>query len=192
MSSLADFARLGAAAEPAFGCREGEFLEAYEANRNEALGGLLESSAFAKYLLEFARGLEVPYEGTASELLGTLNGAVSEKERAQRGWPKAANAMSGLLRRLAPSLRSVGVQVEFAQQPGSSGRKLIRLWLQNIDADRRIDADRFDGVDRVDESQTNQNGENDIHPDVSTGEDGDRDPGSSGDNRGDDVEEGAL
>jgi hypothetical protein len=97
-----------------------------------------------------------------------------------------------MLRRLAPSLRRVGVQVEFKQEGGSNARKLISVYLQTIDADRRIDAPGVDGVDRVDESVTHQNGEDDIRPDVSTGEDGDRDPGSAGDNRGGDLEEGTL
>ncbi|MCK6460274.1 MAG: hypothetical protein L6Q95_10330 [Planctomycetes bacterium] len=155
MPRMADFARLGVAAEPAFGCPEGAFLAAYLENRRGALAGALEASVFGKEFQAFANALKEPFVGTATELLEALNSGVDERTRTGRGWPKAPNALKGMLKRLAPSLRSVGIEIEFQQGAGSASRKRIRVWPEKIDAHRRTDANpppgRPDGVDHTSE-----------------------------------------
>jgi hypothetical protein len=58
------------------------------------------------------RGRE-KWEGTMSKLLSDLNDNASDEERRRRGWPKGAHVLSGLLRRLTPNLRAVGINITF-------------------------------------------------------------------------------
>ena len=49
------------------------------------------------------------WEGSAGELLADLTDNEDLKKR--RDWPKSARKMSSALRRLAPNLRAVGIDV---------------------------------------------------------------------------------
>jgi hypothetical protein len=42
--------------------------------------------------------------------------------RPPAGWPRAPNALSGTLRRLAPALRKVGITVEFSRDETIASR----------------------------------------------------------------------
>jgi hypothetical protein len=120
---MADFARWVVAAEPALGWPSGSFLKAYTGNRDAIheialdaaaivapLGTLLESGAF---------------QGTATELLDRLAGIVGEPATRRRGWPGNATSLSRELARIAPNLRSVGIEVERRRE--SHGRRLIAI-----------------------------------------------------------------
>jgi hypothetical protein len=65
------------------------------------------------------------FAGTATELLNQLNLTVDEKTSKARGWPKAPNALTNQLRRLAPNLRRVGIAVEWPLR--TSGEKTVRI-----------------------------------------------------------------
>jgi hypothetical protein len=120
---MADFARWVVAAEPALGWPSGSFLKAYTGNRDAIheialdaaaivapLGTLLESGAFL---------------GTATELLDRLAGIAGESATRRRGWPGNATSLSRELARIAPNLRSVGIEVEKRRE--SHGRRLIAI-----------------------------------------------------------------
>jgi hypothetical protein len=90
-----------------------------------------------------------PWEGTASELLTALEtlaqgGATTPSPPAGKGvtmqapkagsdvtkhksWPKNGRALSNALRRLAPTLRAVGVDITFDREPDQKRRRIIRL-----------------------------------------------------------------
>jgi hypothetical protein len=108
---MADFARFVTAAEPALGWRDGSFLAAYYANRGSAHELALEADPIAVAL----RGLvseKVPtWEGRPTDLLEKLGQIAGENTTKQRNWPKAANVLTTRLQRLAPNLRSVGIEV---------------------------------------------------------------------------------
>jgi len=125
---MADFACWVVAAEPKLGWKRGEFLTAYGNNRRRANELVLETP-----LAEAVRKINLPWEGTATELLTKLNAVVDEPVRKQRGWPSSGRMLSNALRRLTPNLRQAGVFVEFAdpfgkplREPGT-GRRLIAL-----------------------------------------------------------------
>ena len=44
-----------------------------------------------------------------------------------KSWPKNGQALSNTLRRLAPTLRAVGVDVSFDRDPNQKRRRIIRL-----------------------------------------------------------------
>src|SRR5258707_13498870 len=66
------------------------------------------------------------WRGTASELLTEFERRVDPSYRRPADWPKGLSQFTGLLRRLAPNLRTFGVLVEFSREAGT-GRRLIEL-----------------------------------------------------------------
>jgi hypothetical protein len=120
---MADFACWVHAAETALPWEAGKFLEAYRTNRAEAIDVALESSPVITPLREFVeqRTLANVWTGPCHQLLDELNGMVTEKQRQSKQWPATARALSGILRRLAPCLRAVGVKIDFGQR-GRKGR----------------------------------------------------------------------
>jgi hypothetical protein len=109
---MADFAQWATAAEPALGLQEGEFMRAYSGNREIANDLALEASTVAPAVLAFIDECE-HWKGTSSELLSELNSlSGNEGVKKQQGWPKSYQAMGGILKRIAPNLRAVGVKVE--------------------------------------------------------------------------------
>jgi hypothetical protein len=68
-----------------------------------------------------------PWAGTASDLLGALATLGGEKVVKQTSWPKNGRALSNTLRHLAPTLRAVGVAVEFGDRSGKKGSRILRL-----------------------------------------------------------------
>src|SRR5262249_53718201 len=67
------------------------------------------------------------WEGTASELLDALADRVEESARRARDWPSSPRALSAVLRRVAPNLRAIGLEVEFQRGPDSRRGGLIRI-----------------------------------------------------------------
>ena len=117
---MADFAVLGEAVGRAIGLEPGRFLEIYRGNRMAANDASLENSkvAFAirKYIQEYPDASctqDDPWTGTSSDLLGALNVVADETTKASKQWPRTPKGMSTALRRLAPQLRLVGVQIDF-------------------------------------------------------------------------------
>jgi hypothetical protein len=53
-----------------------------------------------------------PFEGTATELLGILEGQIDDQTRRRKDWPKSASALSGRLTRITPPMRKAGVTID--------------------------------------------------------------------------------
>lgn len=125
---MADFARWCVAAEPALDCEPGAFMRAYASNRSNAHELALEASPVAVALIAFVQR-EESWTGTAAELLEELIKRVGD-ERLREGWPKSPKHFGGVLKRLAPNLRALGVDVRSGRdvaREGGTGRRLIRL-----------------------------------------------------------------
>ena len=93
---MADFAIWVSACEGALGLERGEALDIYRANCVEARNLALEASPVYEPLREVARA---GFSGTSSELLFLLTRLASDGTRRSQRWPKAPNALSGVLRR---------------------------------------------------------------------------------------------
>jgi len=122
---MADFARWGCAVAPALGWDSAWFSWTYEGNRDAASDLALEGSLVARMLLEAEGPVPRPWEGTAAELLELLDARVEEFTRRQREWPKSPRTLSCALRRLAPNLRTAGLEVQFLPRQGR--RRPIRI-----------------------------------------------------------------
>ncbi|MBI1833982.1 MAG: hypothetical protein HYR90_04115 [Candidatus Andersenbacteria bacterium] len=122
---MADFTQWVVAAETAFGWPEGTFLTAYKGNRRDLNELALEASVIAQPLQKLAEA-HGDWSGTATALKEELSTFTDEETRKQRSWPKDARSLSGKVRRLAPNLRAVGIDVEFRRE---QGERLINIGL---------------------------------------------------------------
>ncbi len=59
---------------------------------------------------------QTEWTGTASELLGKLDDVVGERQQKSNDWPHSPRALSGRLRRAAPGLRKIGVNLAFDRE----------------------------------------------------------------------------
>jgi hypothetical protein len=145
---MADFALWSCAAAEACGWTAQDFLDAYQGVREAVHDLTLEASPVGLLVRDFAHQHN-PWVGTAGELLTELvtlahggvttptphgeQGVTMQVPRVgsdvtkQKGWPKNARALSGALRRLAPTLRALGITVTFDREPGGERQRLI--WL---------------------------------------------------------------
>ena len=139
---MADFAVWACAAAEACGWTAQDFLDAYKGVREAVHDLTLEASPVGPRVRDFAQQ-HSPWEGTASELLTALETLaqgsvttggvptqapkVSSDVTKHKSWPKIGRALSNTLRRLAPTLRAVGVDVTFDREPDEKRRRFIRL-----------------------------------------------------------------
>jgi len=107
VSRMADFETWITACEPKF-TTAGTFKMVYMANRESAVHTMLEGSLVATVLRSHIAEKKV-WKGTCQELLDTL--ACRCPTPPGKSWPANARALSGQLRRLAPSLRKIGIDV---------------------------------------------------------------------------------
>jgi hypothetical protein len=112
MPRMADFAIWATAAEESLGWGTGTFMAACTGNRQEATDSALEADPVAVVDLMADR-----YQWTA---LGKL---VDEGVRKTKAWPGAPNALTSKLKRLAPTLRGVGI--EYGEDRSGRSRKKV-------------------------------------------------------------------
>lgn len=130
---MADFALWATAAEGAMGWPAGAFMAAYEGNRADANAVALEASPIGAALLKHLSTCGgAGWSGTATDLLTALNEPRGHDknrgdDKAPRGWPGDARALSGAVKRLAPNLRAAGWNVIFARDGTRANRRMIRL-----------------------------------------------------------------
>jgi hypothetical protein len=122
MPRLADFAKWVTAAEPALGWEPGTFLATYHASQDEANDVALDAYSIVEPLRRLMGSLG-RWEGTASELLARLAERAGEKAVKARDWPKQPSVLSGQLKRLAPNLRKIGLDVTFGSVGGGDDKR---------------------------------------------------------------------
>jgi hypothetical protein len=115
---MADFALWATAAEGTLGWEPGAALAVYGGNRSTAHELALDASPVASIMREFVDQCG-RWSGTATDLVNILGDRAGEGVRRQRGWPQNGRALSNVLRRLAPNMRAVGIEIGF----GRTGRK---------------------------------------------------------------------
>jgi len=120
---MADFALWVSACEESLGMRPGETLTTYKSNRADTHHLALESSPLYEPVVKLAGE---GFSGTVAELLARLNCMVSEGMRRSVRWPKAPNALSNALRRMASNLRAVGIEIQFSRAD-IRGRRVVSL-----------------------------------------------------------------
>jgi len=127
---MADFAKWATATEAALGAQAGDFMDAYRVSESEGARQALEAEVLSDpiYTLAENNSENGGWSGTATEMLRQLVGLVDEDVTRSREWPKAPNALSRRLRRLAALYREVGtVHIEELQRGAGSGVKKWRI-----------------------------------------------------------------
>jgi hypothetical protein len=111
---MADFTRWGAAISKALGFTEDDFLTSYGEKVKAQTEEAAYASPVATTLIAFIENRQ-SWEGTATELYSALlvTAKSLELNTRQKGWPKAPHAMVRHLNELIPSLKSLGIEVEY-------------------------------------------------------------------------------
>lgn len=142
---MADFARVLAAVDMVKGWNT---LDSYKATARDAVADVLDGEPFAQAVVALVDragpdGITV----TASELLER----VQAPERLPKKWPKDSTRAGGQLKRLAPVLRTIGIEVDDSKRGPAPKRQ--RLYHLTASADRRCEtastASSTDGKDAV-------------------------------------------
>ena len=120
---LADFALWVSACEEALGMKTGEAMAACQANCAETRDLALEASPLYGPLAELAREA---FTGTVAELHARLDSMVSDAIRRSVRWPKAPNALSNVISRMAPNLRAAGIELHFSRND-EKGRRVVSV-----------------------------------------------------------------
>jgi hypothetical protein len=145
MPRMADFAVFGEAVSRALGHPPDTFLRAYGENRRAANESVVEDSPVAGAVRELASRGE--WTGIAAELLVDLRAIIEPPESGPNGFkikasgarfssvlPKNPRGMSAAIRRLAPSLRMVGIHIGFGERTNKA--RLITIRLADSEGDR--------------------------------------------------------
>jgi hypothetical protein len=121
---MADFALWATACETAL-WKPGTFITAYSWNVDEAVEEVIDADPVASAVRQFAASRSA-WTGTASALLRCLEQITEPSDRRGRGWPTTARALSGRLRRAAPPLRKLGIEIAFGRQ-GQARTRTIEI-----------------------------------------------------------------
>lgn len=100
---LIDFAKWVAAAEPSLGWEHGTFLTHFEANQENATSIVMETSPVAKALMQLVEKSGGSWQGLTQQLHEELSHYQIYTNA--KNAPKNARALSGHLKRIAPSMR---------------------------------------------------------------------------------------
>lgn len=111
---MADFAKILAAIDAS---QDWKTFDLYSELVDSETGALVEGNPFAARLVEFMTLLSPrDWTGTATELRDELAKMLPDKEHPPKGWPADATRTGGLLKRLAPSLRVHGIEVDYDRE----------------------------------------------------------------------------
>jgi len=123
---MADFATWATACETAY-WQAGTFAQAYEQNREDAIGTVIEADLVATAMQMFM-AVRTQWEGTATDLLGALKKEVGEDQAKLKEWPSTPRSLSGRVRRQAATLRRVGIDITLDDKsPDRKRTRLIKL-----------------------------------------------------------------
>jgi Toprim-like len=112
---MADFAVWVTACESALWTK-GTFIAAYAGNIEQAVETVLENDQVAAALRTYMDITSDGFTGTAADLLKALSDLASETQQKAKGWPKGPAVLAKALRRIAPPLRKIGIDVAFERE----------------------------------------------------------------------------
>ena len=123
---MADFAVWVTAAESGLNWKSGTFLRAYRHNRSESNELGFEASPIASHIRALMDS-KPRWEGTAKDLLEWIRSELSEVEQRARAMPQTPQAIRNHLKRLAPALRTIQIELIFGQRKARTGQRLITI-----------------------------------------------------------------
>jgi hypothetical protein len=160
---MADFAVAATAMEDAFGWEPGSFVEAYEVNRKQASETLLANEPIAEAIEKLLEdGGENVWIGTATELLQMLGSYANEAVKRSKAWPGGPQVLSRRLKRIAPALRSAGIEYTEHEQGHRKRkvkvlRKLVRDDEEAQDTGEETSEDEVSEGDAAEDEEEHEN-----------------------------------
>ena len=115
---MADYCLLGRAVAVAMGLKPLQFDEAYTKNQRAALERGLESCAIYPALVSLLETQHLGFGGTYQELLNRLR---QYRDIEVKGWPQTSKGLANTLKRQAPALRKVGIDIQFDEKRRQNG-----------------------------------------------------------------------
>jgi hypothetical protein len=115
---MADFALRVMAAEESLGMNRGDFMKAYDANRETMHIIALEESVLVAPIEKLLEQSSGSWTGTATELRNKLYNLADPDDRRPTIWPRNPKALSGALRRIVTNLTHIGIGVDFDKVGG--------------------------------------------------------------------------
>jgi hypothetical protein len=138
---MADFALLGEAVYRSLGKDEGNFLADYEGNRYQGVHRTIYSSPVISKLIDFIDCSEnQEFRGTIGVLFDKLN----DMFRYEDAGPKSARGLGSILRRMAPSLRTLGYEVEIDDKHRKDGYHCLIRNIRVLQETTSVDANEND------------------------------------------------
>jgi hypothetical protein len=119
---MADFCQWAIAAETALGLPAGMFLKAYRENRGASVEAAVEASPIGPVILELLTGMH-QWRGTATELLNEINNHNQHGNR--RDLPVTTRGVGLALKRIAPELRRLGIEVTHERTGRERSRQIM-------------------------------------------------------------------
>ncbi len=120
---LIEFAKLGMATAKATGRDAKEFLSEFQRRRDEAISRTIDASPVATavlaYMEKFPTGIRDPAEGIMRAMEHLRPPGVGD------AWPRTPKGFADLLRRAAPALRQLGIEVHSLPKTGGVIRWVI-------------------------------------------------------------------
>ncbi|MEO5874267.1 MAG: hypothetical protein ABIS86_08250, partial [Streptosporangiaceae bacterium] len=118
---MADFARILAAVDHVRGW---DTLTAYKAGARDAISDVLDGDQFAQALVELVDGHKgQELSRTSAQILELIT-----PDRPPKTWPKDATRAGGRIKRLAPALRAIGIEVDDTRRgPAPKRQRLLTL-----------------------------------------------------------------
>lgn len=120
---LADFAIFVTAAEPGLGWRSGTFAEALASYSRDALTDELAADPVCGAVQQLVSGRPL-WTGNVTALLEALEHFASPGVLRSKAWPNTPAALGNRLRRIAPTLRKIGIDIQFQR---SSAERTIAI-----------------------------------------------------------------
>ena len=115
---MIEYATLGCALAAALDRPQEEFLTQYEFARADSIGRTLDASPVAVALMEWLDG---PQNRQGEYIIRELFGLLAKPDGCD-SWPRSAKGFADALRRAAPALRTVGIEVRMLGKRGSHNR----------------------------------------------------------------------
>ena len=119
---MIDFAITGESVAMALGFPKNSFTNSFLGSQTDANENIVDASPIGEPLRRLLLTRE-EWIGTISELLSELRNGTDEEILRRRDWPKDAARLGRILRPLAPSFRSEGINLDF----NTPSRRLITI-----------------------------------------------------------------
>jgi hypothetical protein len=110
----------------------GAVEEAWSRNRGDLEGQMLAGDPVAGALREFMKNRPA-WEGTSTNLLHVLT-QVNGAWPLPPTWPRTARGLKGCLERIKPSLRRIGIGIDYTRDPGKNRDRLVHIRNDGVEA----------------------------------------------------------